>query len=703
MAGEVPLWRLKDHQRQMLVHPLSKYALATSVSLTPNRKGALERLLESSGVPDVEVFGQEDLNRLLAEHPGMELRHPNLWLTSTPVLQCVLASAFFGQSDLMKERAKRRLQVYVMNPSFDAARQMLEANRVCVIAGEQGVGKTCLAEVLVATYVEQGYEAYEVTGDVAEVYKALDTKRPQVFLYDDFLGMTALEDKLNKNEESRLVSLVEAIKKSKSSRLILTTREYILRQAKFTYEKLDRAQLDLLKFVVEVSHLNRLSRAEVLYRHLCFSDLPQEAITELVRSRAYLKVVDHPNYNPRLIETMCEASRHPNMLPSDFPRLFLAALDNPQTVWRHPFERHLPQSARDLVLAVCSFPRNVLLSDLIEASAAFAAGRPDAVVGRSERLQAEEQLRIIEGTFLFLSATVTSPVVGVMKPSVRDFVEAWFDERDAECENLLISAVRFEQVEWAIQQALAQNRSGFKRAIERNPEALLHALERTFFAPSCTAYATHQGIADVHVRRSSARLETFLRGATLLPKEDAAQSLMRLLDKLEAAGYPSGEYASTVLDLAGKLLDLGMAAHNHYVALLRRHLVQLAEEASDIDEVETLYEFALDTETENRDADAIEILRSRFKDVAEDLSRDTTRFSESDEWRSELDRVESLSRNLGAEVTEARDRIRERIEELEYEEQNPVPSDYSPGTLKQRSEQASDNDLQLMFSSLIRT
>ena len=52
-------------------------------------------------------------------------------------------------------------------------------------------------------------------------------KSKQVFYFDDFLGKTAL-DKLQKNEDQRLVELMEEVAANPNWRFILTTREYIL-------------------------------------------------------------------------------------------------------------------------------------------------------------------------------------------------------------------------------------------------------------------------------------------------------------------------------------------------------------------------------------------------------------------------------------------------------------------------------------------
>lgn len=157
--------------------------------------------------------------------------------------------------------------------------------------------------MLTLEYLADGFEVFYISSDVSEAEAALAPGRRQLFLYDDFLGRTNL-DKLNKNEDARLVDLMNAIRRTPNKRFILTTREYLLRSARHHYDRLDSSDIDLFKCVVEVSGYGTDARALILYNHVFWSeDATPEDIESLLKDDLWRRIISHPRYNPRLIET----------------------------------------------------------------------------------------------------------------------------------------------------------------------------------------------------------------------------------------------------------------------------------------------------------------------------------------------------------------------------------------------------------------
>ena len=102
----------------------------TSVGLTPARKNRIVEALDPWVKIPSDVIGRDDLSGLLAKHQDVEHRHVKLWLTSTEVLDALLNSGIARRSEDAVERAQRQLRVWVPNPSFNRARETLEANHV---------------------------------------------------------------------------------------------------------------------------------------------------------------------------------------------------------------------------------------------------------------------------------------------------------------------------------------------------------------------------------------------------------------------------------------------------------------------------------------------------------------------------------------------------------------------------------------------
>ena len=150
----------------------ARYILMTSVPLTPVRKDKIVEALNPWLRSPADVFGKDDVSGLLARHPDVERRQIKLWLTSTEVLDALLNSDLFNRSEGALEDVRRQLRLWVPNPSFDRARTVLEDTRVCVISGAPGIGKTMLADVLLAGYTSRGYEPVVISADINEGERA---------------------------------------------------------------------------------------------------------------------------------------------------------------------------------------------------------------------------------------------------------------------------------------------------------------------------------------------------------------------------------------------------------------------------------------------------------------------------------------------------------------------------------------------------
>ncbi len=277
----------------------TRYVLATSVGLSPQHAEELKAALSPYVISTGDIYGKDRLNSILNARNDIKRRHVKLWIGDAGVLDSLLHAETHTVSREEVENTIAAAKIYVRNESFDEALEILREHRVCIVSGLPGIGKTTLARMLLLYFYENGYEIVKVESDISEARRMSYHEKLRFYYYDDFLGQTAQADKLNKNEDQKLLDFMRSIRNSKDSVFVLTTREYILNKAKQQYEKLDRERFDDRMCIIDLEKYSRRIKAQILYNHLYFSDLPREHLQDIVARKGYLQITDHPNYSKR--------------------------------------------------------------------------------------------------------------------------------------------------------------------------------------------------------------------------------------------------------------------------------------------------------------------------------------------------------------------------------------------------------------------
>lgn len=426
----------------------SRYIICTSAGLTPNQKDKIITLFDPFILSTNDIYGKDDLNNLLGKFPKIEQQHFKLWLASTNILQRILNSKIYNQSNFEEQSIRDTINVYVQNDSYEHAKKIITEKKYVIISGIPGIGKTTLARILAYHYLANGFDEFIYLSDsVNEGYTIYKEGVKQIFMFDDFLGTNFLENKLNNNEDQRIVKFIEKISKSKDKIIILTTREYILAQAKQKYDKLNSPSLETAKCTIDLSKYTRLIRTKILYNHLFFSNLSEKHLLNLLKDKNYQKVIDHPNYNPRIIETITNEDVWHTIEPRNFATKFIEFIKNPKSVWQHVFDNQISPLAQCLLANMMTAGAPIFLNDLKLATQTFAKDHAIKYGINHSEIEFKKSIKELENTFIKIKQSTNNDLlVEYQNPSVQDFLVFHFRELPDFISDLISSATYINQL-----------------------------------------------------------------------------------------------------------------------------------------------------------------------------------------------------------------------------------------------------------------
>ncbi len=436
--------KLKEEVEKVKRLSPQRYILTTSVDLTVKQKDVVLTMFNPFILSGMDVLGKKDLNNLLEQNPEIEKNYHKLWLASTNVLNTIINRATLNWSSFELEKIEKDIRLYVENESLNKALDVLKENHYVVISGIPGIGKTTLARMLVYTMLARGYEEFVYVDDMDTAAKMFSKEKRQIFFFDDFLGANSFVQQ-SVSFENKLITFIDKVRNSKHTLFILSTREYVLSEAKAHYEKLSMSNIDIAKCTIELEYYTKTIRARILYNHLAEADIPSEYVDVFLDKRGYHAIISHQNFNPRVIESIIKEQIWETIDPNEFANKVKEFFDNPISVWQFAFEK-LDVETRYTLLVLGTMGSHVRLDDFQEGYRQFCALTSLELGLKYDDVKWRLSLKVLMNCFLKIDNRNGSKLVTMYNPSIADFIVFYLNQNTTTALQIIKGACFIEQL-----------------------------------------------------------------------------------------------------------------------------------------------------------------------------------------------------------------------------------------------------------------
>lgn len=677
----------------------SRYIFVTSQSLTRAQSDELADVLGDRLKYPEDIWGAEDIEGALKRHPSIEKGHLKLWMTSTAVLEKVLHSGLEAHTAATKAEILDDLRVYVRNPSFDTAFEKIEKHRVLVVSGPPGVGKTTLAKMLTYHYLNDGWQFCAIKS-LDDGFAKFDEEERTIFFFDDFLGQIELDRQALVQRDGQLARFVKRVRASKNSRFILTTRAHIFEEARRLSDHLDEGRFQLSKFLLDVGQYTRSIKARIFFNHLAASDLDGDHIEALLQGDWLKKIVDHRNYNPRLIAHI--AAECPDDLEAtDYPDFAFKTLENPALVWAKAY-RSLSMRCQNLLVAL-------YFGNQYRQSIAILRGNFNAIHNKicenysqsSKPEDFEESLKSLESGFI----SISDQQVRFVNPSVRDFLKEHLKDGDflRLLPNLCVRA------DWA-----HNLWSHFKHTFQNDPDklknlaqGLLEFSKKLNAVPNFSKVKSqqydywHHELDDLSiVERASLLFELFeqtknrdfLYNAIAVLESDT----LRVEASRDSRGLPELHWRVSCA------LDDDVDCKEALLISIENILIKAIGSGVPMDELVSVKESIDEYLDETKNLESInDCINSAIDYEFDEISEIISQLSSESELKEHLELLELIAQKTGRSAETAKSIVLDKINDIEL----PDHEDYQPSFVAQNrraNAEFSDNELMSLFSTLAK-
>jgi hypothetical protein len=243
----------------------TSYILLTNARVTGESEGRIRAALQDAGVAYPLVLGASWINQTIASERGLRVFVPRVYGLGD--LSQILDERAYAQAEALLQYLRTELSTFVVTDAYRRAAEAIQRHGFVLLLGEPGAGKSVIAATLAMTSID-AWGCTPIRAHTAEeLVSHWNPDEPgQFFWVDDAFGPVRHDWGLTQSWSLRLPSVMTAVESG--ARIVLTSRDYIYREARRYLKEYAFPRLRESQVVVDVTELTRSECERILYNHV---------------------------------------------------------------------------------------------------------------------------------------------------------------------------------------------------------------------------------------------------------------------------------------------------------------------------------------------------------------------------------------------------------------------------------------------------
>ena len=323
---------------------------------------------------------------------------------------------------------------YVKTRCFEMLKEHIEHNNIIILTGDPGSGKTSNAKMLISYLLSKNeIDEVIVLKSYNDFYKYYDSDKKQIFFFDDFWGSTFKLNYFDSNMERDFLLMFKLVSGNFNSYLIMTTREYVLRQGLNALHIEDVKEINS-RIYHSNSNFSELEKVKILISHVFNSNLDYNVISILVDKAE--EITGMINYSPNTISYYID-QHHDMEIENEYEFFYwlVKYLKNPVRYFENIFYK-LSKGARVIAYIMSISNPPVYLGKLKECFILFSRKMNDKNIKiRNFNLYLEELGNI------FTKYDIKDGSIDFINHSIHDFINNKFEENYLDFKDYFIHSI----------------------------------------------------------------------------------------------------------------------------------------------------------------------------------------------------------------------------------------------------------------------